>query len=186
MEDELKEYRVKPNSVIKITSKEINSSNECFIICVGILRGSSGNFLPIKYIKDNDKLVIGFETFILSVNYQTLDKFWILNEYTDVLCIEKYEEDYIAYDEVTVERIDKRGNVKWSFHSIDHFVSYRGTENFIFYDTYIKMIDSNEVVYRISYEGEDLDNIRENYFEKESNNKNSCLTKFLNIFKSKN
>lgn len=66
LEDELKEYQIKPNSVIKITSKEINSSNECFIICVGILRTSSRNFLPIKYIKDNDKLVIGFETFVLS------------------------------------------------------------------------------------------------------------------------
>ena len=112
-----------------------------------------------------NSIIFSFDGVLLSFNKKSFTLNWQKKDFIDIISFELYENDIIVYDELSIVRIDINGNDKWSFSGMDHFISYHGTENFIFCDKYIKMVDSNEVEYQISYDGEDLNDINTNYFQ---------------------
>ena len=156
-ENLIAEVKLAHKCVLKVSSKSLDEKVEGDIYFVGI-------YSEPRYLFDNHLLIIYFETAILAINRRTLKPIWIHNDFCDITTIKKYREDLFIYDELSLARIDKQGSIKWRFYGSDHFVSYIGTENFVFHDDFIKMVDSNEVVYRISYDGEDIDNINSRYF----------------------
>lgn len=156
--------RIIYRSKIKISSKTLDNIFSKSIYLIGCLMESNSEYLPIHYLIIDKFLIITFETIILAIEPKSLKIKWTMNDFSDIIDFKESKGDIFIYDELEVSRIEINGNVKWRYSGSDHFISYLGTENFKFYDNYIQMVDSNEVVYKISYNGEDLENINKNYF----------------------
>lgn len=139
---------------------QITSSVQIF----GRLYDSDYYISKESFLIIDDSIIIYFDGIILSLNLENLKLNWI-KEFTDIIDIVLFQNDLFVYDELEILRLDKNGNKKWNFGGMDHFISYQGTDNFIFFDEYIQMVDSNEVIYRISYDGKDLGNINSKYIQ---------------------
>ncbi|WP_298121770.1 hypothetical protein [Flavobacterium sp.] len=149
----------------------------------GIFFDSNTYILLEKYLILENSIIISFDGILLSFDKGNFMLNWQKKSFTDIISFKLYENDLIIYDELEVARIDINGNDKWSFSGMDHFISYQGTENFIFCDEYIKMIDSNEVEYRISYDGEDINKINPNYFQEIKPPKENLLKRIIKNFR---
>ncbi len=151
------------NLKVKISFHNYDAQVTNSIQIFGRLHNSEYYIHKDSFLIIDDSIIIYFDGIILSLNLENLKLNWI-KECTDIIDIVLFQNDLFVYDELEILRLDKNGNEKWSFGGMDHFISYQGTDNFIFFDEYIQMVDSNEVIYRISYDGKDLDNINSKYF----------------------
>lgn len=149
----------------------------------GIFLDSNTYILLEEYLIMENSIFFSFDGVLLSLDKENFTLNWQKKNFTNIISFELYENDLIVYDELEVARIDINGNDKWRFSGMDHFISYQGTENFIFCDEYIKMIDSNEVEYRISYDGEDINKINTNYFQEIKPSKENLLKRIIKNFR---
>lgn len=150
---------------LKVKISLLNKNNELidFIQVFGRLYDSDLFIVRDKFLVVNDSLVLYYDGIIICLSLEKFEEKWH-KVFTDVIEVVDFEGDLLVYDELEVIRLDKQGNEKWSFGGMDHFISYLDTENFVLFEDFIKMVDSNEVVYRISYDGKDIDNIGAKYF----------------------
>ena len=165
-------------SLLSFDRKLIKSYN-----LFGIFLDSNTYILLEKYLILENSIIISFDGILLSFNKENFILNWQKKDFTDIFSLKSYKNDLIIYDELEIARIDINGNYKWRFSGMDHFISYQGTENFIFCKEYIKMIDSNEVEYRISYDGEDINKINTNYFQEIKPSKENFLTRIIKNFR---
>jgi len=165
-------------SLLSFDRKLIKSYN-----LFGIFLDSNTYISLEKYLILENSIIISFDGILLSFNKENFILNWQKKDFTDIFSLKSYKNDLIIYDELEIARIDINGNYKWRFSGIDHFISYQGTENFIFCKEYIKMIDSNEVEYRISYDGEDINKINTNYFQEIKPSKENFLTRIIKNFR---
>jgi len=185
----LLDNNLKPDQTIShswVTQLSLQNSDKQIIkslYFIGILRSAGIDYNPLQYLLKENILILYFETTILALKPQTLDPIWELTDFFDVISIEEHKGDLFIHDELELVRIDKEGTVKWRFSGSDHFVSYDGTENFMFKDDFIRMVDSNEIEYHISYEGKDIMNINSNYFNGFSKSKDNLLQRIIKKFR---
>ncbi|WP_276481541.1 hypothetical protein [Paraflavitalea pollutisoli] len=87
---------------------------------------------------------------------------WLtLNWMTEADCatcfsIHPFQDGYITHGELSIARIDRNGNVCWSFSGADIFVRLEGENPFQLYDDHIALTDFNGRQYKIDYNGETI------------------------------
>ena len=172
-------YSTKVKISLYSLDKEFIKSIKIF----GMFLDSETYILLEKFKIFGNSLIFSFDGVLLSFDKKNFMLNWQKKDFIDIISFELYEDDLIVYDELAIVRIDINGNEKWSFSGMDHFISYQGTENFIFCDKYIKMVDSNEVEYQISYDGEDINNINTNYFQEIRPSKENFLKRIIKNFR---
>lgn len=133
--------------------------HEKTLISSAILLASGGGtgVLSDSALVDGDDLIIRCCNKLFSLRLPDLTTNWII-EADDAVCfsIYQYQDTYISHGELTIARIDKKGNILWQFGGSDIFVClYKGTP-FEMFDDHIALTDFDGKKYHIDYNGKSL------------------------------
>ncbi|QEC44566.1 hypothetical protein [Pseudobacter ginsenosidimutans] len=108
-------------------------------------------------IIDNDSLIIRCCNNVFSLTIPDLNLNWMTEvDWATCFSIHKYKDSYISHGELTVSRIDRKGNVIWSFGGADIFVSLYEGNPFEMNEDFIQLTDFSGGKYKIDYNGETI------------------------------
>lgn len=104
---------------------------------------------------DGDNLIARCCNTVFSLTLPGLDLNWITEaDWATCFSIHRYRDSYITHGEMFISRIDRNGNVLWSFGGADIFVCLERGNPFEMHDDYIELTDFNGKRYKIDYNGE--------------------------------
>jgi hypothetical protein len=126
-----------------------NEVNSCLII------GSGGTTIhDSSSILDDDLLLICCGDALFCLVLPSLDLKW--QTHVDLAaCFQvlKLEDDYLVHGEIEVSRINREGEIKWSFSGADIFVTLDETKPLILYHDHILLTDFEGNTYKIDFKG---------------------------------
>ena len=172
------------NLKVKITVYQDNLE-EYNVVIIGHMLDSKRFLQRESFIIFNENLIVYFDSNIFSFNLPKLNLLWKIDNLCYVFGVYNYKEDLIVYDELSILRIAKSGEIKWQYYGMDHFVSYKGNSSFEMKEDHIELLDSNESFYKIDYDGIVLDDSDARHIiEQLGNLKSESLLKrfFRNLF----
>lgn len=135
----------------------VYSGEEVVGSCVLLASGGATTVHSHSSLLSNNRLLVccGDTIFCLRIPDLRLD--WQVKIDT-AACFQVYslDEDYLIHGEVDISRVDKDGNIKWSFSGSDIFVSPGGTNEFRLLDNVILLNDFSGNSYRLDLNGKVL------------------------------
>ena len=145
------------DSVLRLTITNENSQKTCLI--KGIEGGSILHQADEKYysqsvkIDDNNLIMsLGFNFISLSLNQLSLN--WNLRpDMAEIFEFYDFQNDYLLRGEVEIHRIDKRGQIKWSYGGRDIWVNMDGKPEVQIEDNAIRLLDFDSNEYLIDFDG---------------------------------
>jgi len=113
---------------------------------------------------DNNNLIIRCSNQVFSLALPELNKNWqVKPDWATCFSIHKYQDTYIVHGETSISRIDRMGNILWSYGGADIFVClYEGTP-FEMHNDFIFMTDFNGSKYKIDYDGNSISHVESGY-----------------------
>lgn len=106
---------------------------------------------------DGDNLIARCCNTVFCLTLPELNLNWMTEaDWATCFSIHKYQDSYITHGETSVARIDRKGNVLWSYGGADIFVCLEEGISFEMYDNHIKLTDFNGSKYEIDYNGETI------------------------------
>jgi hypothetical protein len=148
------------SSNLKIDIIKEGLNRTCIIkgILTGIYLHSSDSDINCQSVKiDNDNLIISVGLNFISIDLNNLKLNWNLNnrggaffEFYDFL------DDFLLRGETEIIRIDKMGNVKWSYSGFDIWVNMEGKSELNITDNSIILFDFNSSRYEIDFNGREI------------------------------
>lgn len=141
---------------IRITEDGVEKCSALLLESGGATRISKNSFL-IK----NDLIYICCSCQIYSLNLADLTSNW-RNQYDVATCfgIYEFDEDFIIHGEIQVSRINKNGEIKWSFSARDIFVNPDVKTEFKIVDNRIELIDWEGCKYVLNADGKILTEVK--------------------------
>ncbi|MCX2485762.1 hypothetical protein [Pedobacter sp. MR2016-24] len=134
---------------IKIYSEGV-LINDCIVIGSG---GGTGIYDNSTIVNCDEVLVCCCNTvFCLSLSNLEL-KWQTMADEATCFTIHQLENDYIVYGELTISRLDREGNIIWSFGGADIFVSIDNEDPFKLESDHIALTDFNRNKYKIDFDG---------------------------------
>lgn len=113
------------------------------------------NSYSVKLKDDNLILSLGFTFLCFNLNTQDIN--WnIRPDHAEIFEFYDLQNDYLLRGEYAIHRIDKNGNVKWSYGGKDIWVSRDGKSEVIIESDKILLTDFDNNEYVINYEGKTL------------------------------
>ncbi|QNR24535.1 hypothetical protein [Croceimicrobium hydrocarbonivorans] len=156
---ELSEHR-EWHSCLQISLEDGNSKHICIV--TGIIGSThlqkssvdeKGHTVKIDY----DNLVLSLGQHFISIDLNQLKLNWKLEpDLAEVFEFYDLDNDYLLRGELEIHRIDKAGNVKWSFSGADIWVNLEGRPEVEITENSIKLIDFKSDEYEIDFEGKEL------------------------------
>ncbi len=143
---------------IDLTDKESTRT----LIITGI---KGGSYLHKKSDKengqsvkiDNDNLILSLGLNFVSIDLDKLKLNWKLEpDMAEVFEFYDLEDNYLLRGEVGIHRIDKTGQVIWTFSATDIWVNIEGQPEVEINEKSIKLIDFNSDQYEIDFNGEEI------------------------------
>ncbi|TLX77024.1 hypothetical protein E9993_04900 [Labilibacter sediminis] len=108
---------------------------------------------------DSDNLILSLGINFISIDLNNLKLNWKLEpDMAEVFEFYDLEGDYLLRGEVGIHRIDKLGNIKWTFTSQDIWVNMEGRPEVTITDSTIKLLDFNSYEYEINFNGKLIEN----------------------------
>ncbi len=108
---------------------------------------------------DKDNLILSLGLHFISVDLNNISLNWKLEPDTaEVFEFYDLEHDYLLRGEVGIHRIDKTGNVKWTFSAADIWVNMEGRPEIEITENSIKLLDFNSDEYEIDFNGKEIKN----------------------------
>jgi hypothetical protein len=149
------EYKPSSIHVIQVSENGMEKCSALLAECGGATGISNNSFI----LKD-ERIFICCSNTVYSLNLIDLSINW-RKEFDDVTCfgIHEFEDDFIIHGELSVSRIDHKGNIKWNYCPRDILVNLDGKEVFKIIDNYIELIDFQGYKYILSKDGEVLSSI---------------------------
>ncbi len=106
---------------------------------------------------DNDNLILSLGLNFVSIDLDKLNLNWKLEpDMAEVFEFYDLENDYLLRGEVGIHRIDKIGQVKWTFSATDIWVNMEGRSEVEITENSIKLIDFNSDEYEIDFDGKEI------------------------------
>jgi hypothetical protein len=133
---------------------KIFQDNEEISNCIIIGSGGATGVYQNSSLLDNEQLVICCCDTIFCLGIPNLDLKW-KTQADQATCFQifKQKEDYILHGELQVTKLDKDGQIKWTFGGADIFVSIDETEEFILDNDGILLTDFAKTKYKIDFDG---------------------------------
>jgi len=108
---------------------------------------------------DNDNLILSLGMNFISIDLNELKLNWKLEpDIAEVFEFYELENDYLLRGEVGIHRIDKIGQLKWTFSAIDIWVNMEGRPEIDITEKSIKLLDFNSDQYEIDFDGKEIKN----------------------------
>ena len=123
--------------------------NSCLLI------GSGGTTVhPTSAILDGDSLLVCCGDTVFSLELPSLRLRW-KTQVDLAACFQIYsiEDEYIIHGEVNVSRLNRQGDIVWSFSGCDIFVSLDNEPTFAIYDDHIALVDWEKNKYELDFNG---------------------------------
>jgi len=106
---------------------------------------------------DNDNLILSLGINFISIDLNDLKLNWKLEpDMAEVFEFYDLENDYLLRGEVGIHRIDKRGQVKWTFSATDIWVNMEERPEVEITENSIKLLDFNSDEYEIGFDGKEI------------------------------
>jgi hypothetical protein len=106
---------------------------------------------------DGDYLVTRCCNTVFSLTLPDLTLNWMTEaDWATCFSIHKYQDSYITHGETSIARIDRNGNILWSYGGADIFVCLKEGNPFEMHNNYIELTDFNGSKYKIGYNGETI------------------------------
>lgn len=106
---------------------------------------------------EKDELIISCGSDFISVNLNRLELNWkIKPDIIHLFEFYDFENGYLLRGEVAIYKIDKSGNIEWSFGGKDIWVNIDGEPEVQIFEDYILLTDFNGEKYKINFEGKVL------------------------------
>jgi hypothetical protein len=145
------------NQTMRISISSSSSGKDLYQIKLLDYFYNSDSFLLHRHFFTTDDMLIVYYGFhLVAFQLPTLSVKWGIHDFNCVINIYFYKNDFIIYDEISVARITKAGEIIWRFSGLDHFVSYEGENTFELKKDHIALLDSAGNRYKIDYDGNDL------------------------------
>jgi hypothetical protein len=110
-----------------------------------------------SWILQDDHLVICCCNEIFCLSIPDLDLKWRTNcDPATCFGIYKLEDEYIVHGEITITRLDRSGNIRWTFGGSDIFVSLDNDDAFRLYDDHIALTDFYKTKYKVGFDGREI------------------------------
>lgn len=143
------------------TTNNLGETKSCLIIGI-----DGGTYLHVADDKDksqsvkllNDHLILssGYTFFSFNINKQEIE--WKLRpDMAEVFEFYDLQDDYLLRGELEIHRIDRNGNVKWSYAGRDIWVNIDGKKEVIIENDKIILTDFEANVYVIDFNGQTLE-----------------------------
>lgn len=114
------------------------------------------NSYSVKLLEDTIVFSLGFTFFMFDLI--NLDIRWkIRPDLADIFEFYNLQDDYLLRGELAIHRIDKCGNVKWSYGGKDIWVNINGKPEVIIENDKILLTDFENNEYIINFDGETLE-----------------------------
>lgn len=143
-----------------------NSSAEKKCLLTGIDGGvvllkadTRGPGQTVKLADDDLILSLGFT--LVSIDLTSATENWIIRpDMAEVFEFYDLEDDLLLRGEIEIHRIDKRGNVKWSYGGRDIWVNIDGKREVQILENTIRLTDFESNEYEIDFNGKTLSHKR--------------------------
>ena len=110
-----------------------------------------------SFIIEENCLLICCANQIFSISIHELSLNWNTEvDWATAFKIFPYKTDYIVHCEMQIVRINKAGEIIWTFGGADIFVNIEGENEFKMEDEFIDLLDFAGQKYRIDYNGKEL------------------------------
>mgnify|MGYP007025696450 CR=1 FL=1 len=120
-------------------------------------KGDNENGQSVKI--DNDNLILSLGLNFVSIDLNDIKLNWKLEpDMAEVFEFYDLDNDYLLRGEVGIHRIDKSGQVKWTFSATDIWVNMEGRPEVEITDNSIKLLDFNSDEYEIGFNGKEREN----------------------------
>lgn len=117
---------------------------------------------------DDNSLIIRCCNKLFSLTLPELKIKWVIEpDWATCFSIHRYQDSFITHGEASIARIDKNGNILWSYGGADIFVRLEDGNPFEMHDDYIELMDFNGSRYKIDYDGKTLDYQESHYYRQE-------------------
>jgi hypothetical protein len=135
---------------IYVEEEEINS-------CIVIGSGGSTGVYQNSSVLNNEQLLICCCDTVFCLSIPELELNWMTQaDQATCFSIFNLQGDYIVHGEITISRIDNKGNIKWQFGGSDIFVSFNSDEAFKLNADHIALTDFYNTRYKIDFNGKIL------------------------------
>ncbi|MCD0490048.1 hypothetical protein LPB86_17540 [Pedobacter sp. MC2016-14] len=120
-----------------------------------ILISSYGTDLhPFLSLLDDHLLLVCNGGTVFCLNLPDLQLNWQANvDYIYCFKIFKFKDDYLVNGELAISRINKAGEIKWSFSGADIFFVMDGTDAVVVNHDHILLTDFEKNTYKIDFDG---------------------------------
>jgi hypothetical protein len=110
---------------------------------------------------DNDDLIMSLGFTLISIDLTSVTANWqIRPDMAEIFGFYDLEDNILLRGEMAIHRIDKGGNVKWSYHGRDIWVNMDGKKEVEIRENTIHLIDFESNEYEIDFNGETLSHRR--------------------------
>jgi len=157
---ELSEEKGEWDSTLKIDIAEDNAKRTCIVTGIQggtYLHTSGGNENGQSVKVDGDNLILSLGLNFISIDLKELKLNWKLKpDMAEVFEFYDLDNDYLLRGEVGIHRIDKSGQVKWTFSATDIWVNMEGKPEVEIAENSIKLLDFNSDQYEIDFDGKEI------------------------------
>ena len=110
----------------------------------------------VKLTENNLIMSLGFSLLSLNLNELKLD--WIIRpDINEIFGFLDLKDDLLLRGESQIHRIDKKGNIKWSFGGNDIWVNLEGKNEMNIEENTIKLFDFESNEYLLNFDGVELE-----------------------------
>ncbi|MBO9202791.1 MULTISPECIES: hypothetical protein [Niastella] len=112
---------------------------------------------PDSVLLDNDNLIARCCNTVFCLALPDLNLNWMIEaDWATCFSIHNYQDSYITHGETSIARIDRKGDLLWSYSGADIFVCLEEGTSFEMHDNYIELTDFNGRKYKIDFNGETI------------------------------
>jgi hypothetical protein len=146
--------------VVKVQDKESNEINTCLIKgldggCYLHTASDTDSSQSVKLDEEDLILSIGFT--LLSFNLSTMQVNWAIRpDRAELFEFYDLEDDILVRGELEIHRVDKKGNILWSYGGRDIWVNIDGQKEIEINKDTLKLIDFESNEYWIDLNGKTL------------------------------
>lgn len=148
------------NSTLKIDLTNEKVKRTCIVTGIQgstFLQKSNANGKGQSVKIDSDNLILSLGLSLVSIDLRELKLNWKIEpDMAEVFEFYDLENDYLLRGEVGIHRIDKTGQIKWTFSARDIWVNMEGRPEVELTENSIKLLDFNSIEYEIDFDGKEI------------------------------
>jgi hypothetical protein len=122
--------------------------------CLLLGSGGTTGIHQTSSLLDGNQLLICCGDSLFCLTLPLLELKWSIQvDMATCFQVLKHQNDYLVHGEVEISRINRKGEIKWTFMGADIFVSIKGDESFTLQPNHIALIDFERNRYEIDFDG---------------------------------